>query len=70
MVSTTVLLTVVLSSFAVIAGAFYALVAVLAQRIDRMDAGLGTVDARLGNVESELAGVKAAVAILESRLEH
>ena len=63
MVSTAVLLTVVLSSFAVIAGAFYALVGILAQRIDRMDA-------RLGNVASELAGVKAAVAILESRLEH
>ena len=61
--STAVLLTVVLSSFALIAGAFYALVAVLAQRIDRMDA-------RLGNVESELAGVRAGVAVLESRLEH
>ena len=61
--STAVLLSVVLSSFALIAGAFYSLVAVLAQRIDRMDA-------RLGNVESELAGVKAGVAVLESRLEH
>ena len=60
MVSTTVLLTVVLASFALIAGAFSALVALLAQRIDRLDH-------RFDRLESELAGVRMSVAVLEAR---
>ena len=63
MVSTAVLLTAVLASYAVLGGAFYALVASLAQRIDRLDT-------RFDRLESEMGGLKAAVAVLESRLEH
>jgi hypothetical protein len=64
MISTTVLLTIVLPAYALVAGAFYALVGVLGQRLDRFEA---RVDARFDRVESELAGLKAAVATLESR---
>jgi outer membrane murein-binding lipoprotein Lpp len=67
MVSTSVLLVAVLSSYALIAGAFYALVAVLAQRIDRLDT---RVEGRFDRLESEVAGLKAAVAVLESRRDY
>ena len=74
MVSTAALIAVVVSSYAAIGGAFYALVAVLGQRIDRLegrlDAGFDRVDGRFERVESELAGLNAGVAVLESRLEH
>ena len=63
MVSSAVLLTAVLSSYAVIGSAFYALVHLLGRRVD-------DVVTRMDRFESELGGIKAAVAVLESRLEH
>jgi len=72
MVSTTVLLTITLSSFALIAGAFYALVAVIAGRLDRLenrfDRFEAAVNERFDRLESDVAALKMSVAVLESRL--
>jgi hypothetical protein len=70
MVSTAVLLTVVLSAFTLVGGAFYALVFSLGHRIDDFGARFDRLEGRFDRLESEMAGIKAAVAVLESRLEH
>lgn len=81
--STSVLLTVVLGAFALIAGAFYALVHVLGERIAALDAGLGArfdvgirnlsdridgIDRRLDAQGESLAAVREAVAGLSERV--
>ena len=73
MVSTAILLTVVLSTFALMAGAFYALVAQLGTRIDHLDRSLGTriddVARRLDRIEDRLDRVLVDVDVRFRRLE-
>jgi hypothetical protein len=80
MISTGTFLAVILPTFALVAGAFYALVVMLGQRIDRLDARVDAgfhhvderfdrVDARFERIESEIAGLRAGLAVVESRLD-
>jgi len=61
MTSDIIVLTVVISAFAVNAGTIDAIVTMLAQRMDRLEG-------RMERVESEVGGLKAAVAGLEHRV--